>query len=60
MARTYNVFGDIAGKLDLLRVECTKCNRKGRYNVRKLIEQYGRKRQHVEMDVGPEGRLSEA
>jgi hypothetical protein len=42
MARTYNVFGDIAGKLDVLRVECTKCNRKGRYNVRKLIEKYGR------------------
>jgi hypothetical protein len=25
------------------RVECTKCNRRGRYNVRKLIEKYGRK-----------------
>jgi hypothetical protein len=24
-------FGDIEGKLDLLRVECTKCDRKGRY-----------------------------
>ena len=35
--RTYLVFGDIAGKLDVLRVECTKCPRKGRYSVRKLI-----------------------
>ena len=26
MARTYLVFGDIEGKLDVLRVECTKCN----------------------------------
>jgi hypothetical protein len=24
-------------------VECTKCARKGRYQVRKLIEKYGRK-----------------
>jgi hypothetical protein len=24
MARTYLVFGDIEGKLDVLRVECTK------------------------------------
>jgi hypothetical protein len=33
MARTYLVFGDIEGKLDVLRVECTKCDRKGRYHV---------------------------
>ena len=43
MARTYLVFGDIEGKLDVLRVECTKCARKGRYRVHKLIEKYGRK-----------------
>jgi hypothetical protein len=43
MARTYLVFGDIEGKLDVLRVECTKCPRKGRYSVPKLIEKYGRK-----------------
>jgi hypothetical protein len=30
-------------KLDVLRVECTKCARKGRYNVSRLIEKYGRK-----------------
>ena len=29
MARSYLVFGDIEGKLDVLRVECTKCDRKG-------------------------------
>ena len=42
MPRTYLVFGDIEGKLGTLRVECTKCPRKGRYSVRKLIEKYGR------------------
>jgi hypothetical protein len=42
MSRTYNIFGDIEGKLTLLRVECTRCARKGRYNVAKLIAQYGR------------------
>jgi hypothetical protein len=40
---TYLIFGDIEGKLDVLRVECTKCARKGRYSVRRLIEKYGRK-----------------
>ena len=33
MARTYLVFGDIEGKLEVLRVECTRCDRKGRYSV---------------------------
>src|SRR6476620_3201227 len=41
--RAYLIFGDIDGKLDVLRVECTKCTRKGRYHVHKLIEKYGRK-----------------
>ena len=39
--RTYLIFGDIEGKLDVLCLECTKCPRKGRYSVRKLIEKYG-------------------
>src|SRR5262249_29990628 len=34
--RAYLVFGDIEGKLDVLRVECTKCARKGRYNASAL------------------------
>ena len=38
MPRTYLIFGHIEGKLDVLRVECTKCERKGRYHVHKLIE----------------------
>jgi len=33
MARTYLIFGDIEGKLGVLRVECTRCSRKGRYSV---------------------------
>jgi hypothetical protein len=43
MSRTYLVFGDIEGKLDTLRVECSRCSRKGRYSVARLIEKYGRK-----------------
>jgi hypothetical protein len=31
--RTYMTFGDIEGKLDTLIVECTRCQRKGRYSV---------------------------
>jgi hypothetical protein len=38
MSRTYLVFGDIEGKLDTLRVECIKRDRRGRYSVAKLIE----------------------
>jgi hypothetical protein len=44
MPRTYLIFGDIEGKLDVRRVECTRCERKGRYSVAKLIERYGRRR----------------
>jgi len=43
MSRNYVIFGDIEGKLDTLRVGCTKCPRKGRYSVRRLIEKYSRK-----------------
>jgi hypothetical protein len=43
MARTYLIFGDIEGKLKVLRVECTKCPRRGRYSVARLIEKYSRK-----------------
>jgi hypothetical protein len=41
MARSYFTFGDIAGKLHILRIECTRCKRKGRYIVAKLLAQYG-------------------
>jgi hypothetical protein len=34
--RGYLIFGDIEGTLDVLRVECTKCARMGRYSVRRL------------------------
>ena len=40
MARTNLTFGDLAGKLHTLCIECTRCERKGRYNVAKLIAQY--------------------
>jgi hypothetical protein len=42
MTRAYLVFGDIEGKLDVLRVECTRCERKGRYSVARLIKKHGR------------------
>ena len=37
MPRTYLIFGDIEGKLDVLRVECTKCDRKGRYHPKEQV-----------------------
>jgi hypothetical protein len=33
--------GDLAGRLDLLRVGCSKCARAGQYRVTALIERYG-------------------
>jgi hypothetical protein len=41
--RNFLTFGDLEGKLDVLRVECSRCQRKGRYSVAKLIEKYGRR-----------------
>jgi hypothetical protein len=40
-SRPESTFGDIEGKLTMLHLECTRCSRKGRYNVSKLIAQYG-------------------
>jgi hypothetical protein len=40
--RGYLAFADIEGKLDMLRVECTRCPRAGRYSVAKLIATHGR------------------
>src|SRR6516165_10187096 len=36
------VFGDLIGKLDMLRVSCEKCGRDGRYGLAKLIDKCGR------------------
>jgi hypothetical protein len=33
---------DLVGKLGVLRVECTKCDRSGRYHVDRLVQQLGR------------------
>jgi RNase P subunit RPR2 len=35
-------FGDLVGKLTVLRVQCTKCGRFGRYPLRRLIDQRDR------------------
>ena len=32
---------DLVGKLDVLRVACTKCDRAGRHPVAKLVERIG-------------------
>jgi hypothetical protein len=34
--------GDLLGKLTVLRIECSKCGRFGRYPLQQLIEQRGR------------------
>ena len=31
------IFADLIGKLDVLYVHCPKCNRAGRYPVKRLI-----------------------
>ena len=36
------IFGDLIGKLDVVRVECPKCGRAGRYRFADLITRYGR------------------
>ena len=36
------IFGDLIGKLDVLRVSCDKCGRDGRYPVQRLIKDRGR------------------
>ena len=33
---------DLIGKLDMLRVECPKCGRSGRYQLADLLMRYGR------------------
>jgi hypothetical protein len=35
------IFGDLIGKLDMLRIECRKCGRSGRYRLADLIMRYG-------------------
>ena len=36
------IFGDLIGKLDVLRVACSKCDRAGRYRLDRLIKDRGR------------------
>jgi hypothetical protein len=35
------IFSDLIGKLDVLRIECPKCERAGQYRVADLITRYG-------------------
>jgi len=34
------MFGDLIGKVDVLRIECAKCGRLGRYRLADLITRY--------------------
>jgi hypothetical protein len=36
------IFGDLIGKLDMLRIDCPKCGRSGRYRLADLLMRYGR------------------
>jgi hypothetical protein len=36
------IFSDLIGKLDVLRVSCSKCGRDGCYGLSRLITQRGR------------------
>jgi hypothetical protein len=36
------ILGDLIGKLDVLRIECAKCGRSGRYRLADLLMRYGR------------------
>jgi hypothetical protein len=35
------IFRDLVAKLDVLKVECEKCGRRGRSHLDRLIERYG-------------------
>ncbi len=36
------IFGDLVGKLGVLRIECVKCGRAGQYPLAHLVARYGR------------------
>jgi hypothetical protein len=57
MARTYLVFGDMEGKLDVLRVECTKCPRKGLLQRPQADREIRPQSQHGEMEGAAQRRL---
>lgn len=39
--RGYVSLGEIAAKLRMLRIECDRCGRAGRYRIDKLVAKYG-------------------
>ena len=41
MRRGSVTLGDLAGRIALLEVVCSRCERRGRMRVERLIEQYG-------------------
>jgi hypothetical protein len=36
------IFSDLIGKLDVVHIECKKCNRTGRYQLSRLLDERGR------------------
>jgi hypothetical protein len=53
------LFGDLTGKLDMLRVACEKCGRDGRYQVQRLIKDRGRDCKIVDLAGSNHCRLPE-
>ena len=53
------VFGDLIGKLDMLRVSCDECGRDGSYGLAKLIDKRGRDGKIVDWLEQLNCRLSE-
>jgi len=51
------IFGDLIGKLDLLRVECPKCGRSGRYRLADLLMRYWPERKGVRLHGRGYGEL---
>ncbi len=49
------IFGDLTGKLDVVRVACDKCARAGRYRLNHLIEHHGREANLVDWLAGIAG-----
>jgi hypothetical protein len=60
MARTYLVFGDIEGKLDVLRVEMRALPTQGPLQCQQANREVRPQRQHDEMEGAAQRRLPEA
>ena len=51
------IFGQLIGKLDVLRIECAKCGQSGQYKLAVLIAKYGRNEKLFTSDQRDHRRL---